>query len=174
MCQAVSVILTQETGYICEDDSHDGTMRKLGLRDEFGGKIQVVKAELTPPSLFDGRLDYLAPLERWEFSVRQDNTPDWYNPDDAELRTRRLAEKWLGTHHVSEGIVEGWSEGTLILSGAAQSHGQVGGWCYCYASAQSHGQVGGWCYCYDTAQSHGQAGGWCNLSQPADAGEEGE
>lgn len=130
--------MTEHETYMCENDSHRSTIDKHNLREMFGGRVQIVRVEVRPP---DG--NFMAPRETWLYHVDQDDLPAWYDAEECERRARGAVEQWWQTHHISEGIVEGWSQGTLVLSGRAQSHGQADGYCYLDGSAQSRGQAGG-------------------------------
>jgi hypothetical protein len=65
--------------------------------------------------------------------------------------------------HVGLGGDERW-----IMLGPSESHGQVGGYCWCESGSESHGQVGGFCRC-DGSKSYGQAGGICRCERGSES-----
>ena len=143
MCRPASFIITKTSVFFSPlGDSHEEIIREHSLHPDGARGPTIVRVEIVPPGV-----RYNLPLKRWAYAVDQDILPDWYDAEDAERRARVALSDWATHHIIREGRIDGISEGmTRILLGDAQSHGQIGGDCYCHDSSQSHGQAGGGCY----------------------------
>jgi len=180
MCRPASFIVTKNRVLWSKNsDSHEEIIEQNHLNDSTRGG-DFVRVEITPKD-FDFRL----PIERWEYRVDQDTTPDWYDPREAEIAVRAELPAWYAVHFISSGeITEGMSR--VVLSGEVTQSGgeceangsatvtQSGGVCRAYGSStvtQSGGeceangsstvtQSGGECWAYESSTVT-QSGGGC-------------
>ena len=75
------------------NESHSDLLDLLGIDDtRFNASKVFVRAELTPP---DG--DIAVPIEKWNYNVDQDITPDWYDEDPTryENEFRVAVDTWI-------------------------------------------------------------------------------
>ena len=154
MCNAYSMVLSKENDYFNESNSHEDIIRKYNLREEFGGKIQIVRAEFVPPNR-----DYLADVADWKAVIDQDLLPDW--ADEAiNDRIRRIGERIVREHTITDGS-RTVTEGTWIAYGTAHVTVNAGGRCWARDTAHVTVKAGGWCWAYGTANVTVKAGGRC-------------
>ena len=116
MCKPASMVLTREKVFWSKtSDSHEDIVAEFNLCDDDVHNVQIVRVEITPPD--DTRFDAL--LETWQYRVDQDILPDWYDPADAEKRTRIALVRWCEHKVVREGCRE-VREGVLYASSSAR------------------------------------------------------
>lgn len=75
------------------NESHSDLLVSLGIDDTtFNTSKVFIRAELTPP---DG--DIAVPIEKWNYNVDQDITPDWYDEDPTryENEFRVAVDTWI-------------------------------------------------------------------------------
>lgn len=75
------------------NESHSDLLVSLGIDDTtFNASKVFIRAELTPP---DG--DIAVPIEKWNYNVDQDITPDWYDEDPTryENEFRVAVDTWI-------------------------------------------------------------------------------
>ena len=116
MCKPASMVLTREKVFWSKtSDSHEDIVAEFNLCDDDVHNVQIVRVEITPPD--DTRFDAL--LETWQYRVDQDILPDWYDPADAEKRTRIALVRWCEHKVVREGCRE-VREGVLYAYDSAR------------------------------------------------------
>jgi hypothetical protein len=99
MCMPASMIVTKEQVYWSTiDESHSKIIAEFNLREEFGGKVQIVRVEIVPSNN-----NYSLPISDWEFRVDQDLLPNWWDEVDAERRARAALQGWYAAHVVTAG-----------------------------------------------------------------------
>ena len=95
MCKFKSGIILKNKIELAPQDneSHSDLLDSLGIDDTtFNASKVFVRAELTPP---DG--DIVVPIEKWNYNVDQDITPDWYDEDPVryENEFRATVDDWI-------------------------------------------------------------------------------
>lgn len=95
MCKFKSGIILKNKIELAPQDneSHSDLLDLLGIADtRFNASKVFVRAELTPP---DG--DIVVPIEKWNYNVDQDITPDWYDEDSTryENEFRAAVDDWI-------------------------------------------------------------------------------
>lgn len=85
MCQFKSGIILKNRVVLAPEgnDSHSDLLDSLGIEDDRMNAMKVfVRAELLPPNG-----NKAVSIDKWEFNVDQDITPDWFNEDRGRYET---------------------------------------------------------------------------------------
>ena len=151
MCMAASFIVTKsKVLYLDWCDSHEEIIKHYELDDSLRGG-DFVRVEISPEYN-----DYRKPYKAWKYKTDQDETPEWYHPEEVEAAVRKMLPAWAKTHIIRKGEVAVPRHGVLsviVLGGIAHISGQTGGDCEAHGSAtiNATGQTGGFCRAYDSA-----------------------
>ena len=96
MCTPMSAVLTKENAYWSKvTESHTDIIEEHKLRETFGGKVQLLCAEITPPKGADGLPDYTAPFEQWTYRVDEAfPRPAWADDERDAARLRLIIPAW--------------------------------------------------------------------------------
>ena len=95
MCKFKSGIILKNKIELAPQDneSHSDLLDSLDIDDtSFNASKVFVRAELTPP-----HGDIAVPIEKWNYNVDQDITPDWYDEDPVryENEFRAAVDDWI-------------------------------------------------------------------------------
>ena len=94
MCKLKSAIILKDRIFMPDYDSHSKMLEELGITDNYINASKVfVRAELAPENG-----DAFSDIDRWEFSVDQDITPEWFDKKDCAERMKKAVKEWAKTH----------------------------------------------------------------------------
>ena len=94
MCKLKSAIILKDKIFMPDYDSHSKMLEELKITDDYINASKVfVRAELVPENG-----DAFSDIDRWEFSVDQDITPEWFDEKDCAERMRKAVKEWANTH----------------------------------------------------------------------------
>ena len=94
MCKLKSAIILKDKIFMPDYDSHSKMLEELKITDDYINASKVfVRAELVPENG-----DAFSDIDRWEFSVDQDITPEWFDEKDCAERMRKAVKEWAKTH----------------------------------------------------------------------------
>ena len=81
MCNPISAVLTKESVYFGDTDSHEAIIEQHGLHEGLPTAPNFVRVEVRPPNG-----DTTAPVEQWVYHLDQDVLPVWYDEQDCMAR----------------------------------------------------------------------------------------
>lgn len=113
MCRFKSGIILKNRCFVPDYDSHTDMLKELGIKDDYIHAAHAfVRVELVPE---DG--DWWGDADTWEFTVDQDEVPDWYSGDPGryESEFRAAVKAWAATHVLADKTVDTLASGTYYL-----------------------------------------------------------
>ena len=81
MCNPISCVLTKESVYFGDTDSHEEIIQQHGLHEGMPTAPNFVRVEVRPPGG-----DTNVPVEQWVYHLDQDILPVWYDEQDCMTR----------------------------------------------------------------------------------------
>jgi hypothetical protein len=91
MCNPASFVLTKDQIFwSSKHDNHTDIIKEHNLCPDGVRGPNIVAVEIRPP-----RVRFDADTKEWVFKTDQDPVPDWYDPTEAEARTRLALVDWL-------------------------------------------------------------------------------
>jgi len=98
MCRAASFIVTRSDVLFSEvSDYHEDIITENSLNDR---EVNFVRTELVPPDY-----DYSIPIAGWKYYTDQQEVPEWYNAQEAEIACRDALPEWFRYHIFAEDSV---------------------------------------------------------------------
>ena len=102
MCNAASFVITKSKVFWSKrSDHHEEIITEHKLNADGVRGPNIVRVEISPT---DG--DLRKPIAEWVFKTDQPETPDWYDPKEAERRTRETLKHWAAYKVRTSGVSE--------------------------------------------------------------------
>ena len=96
MCRFFSAVLTKDSEFWHESDSHETIIRESGLHADGAKGANILRVELVPSA----KTRTLEDFPSYTFQIDQDLLPKWFDKVDAELRTREALARRFGAGKV--------------------------------------------------------------------------
>jgi len=96
MCIFFSAVLTKDSEFWHESDSHETIIRQSGLHADGAKGANILRVELVPSA----KTRTLEDFSSYDFKIDQDLKPKWFDAADAELRSREALARRFGAAKV--------------------------------------------------------------------------